>query len=743
MVCNAKIATSGQPILMSSSISFQPPRKLRVFAFDPATGNRHANRNIREMTISVPWELDPIQRDRPFIGPDGEYLQVVDYDPASGAFYEPIDLNASEVLFNDGLDPSEENPQFHQQMVYAVAMDTIASFEEALGRVVLWSPQSRYRDRIKDRYVSKLRIYPHALREANAYYDPNKKALLFGYFTAPDNSRSAPPGTTVFTCLSHDIVVHETCHAILDGMHPKFVENSNPDMLALHEAFADIVAIFQHFSHPQVLKDQIAKTRGDLERQNLLGALAQEFGQALGHAGALRDALGEVVGGVWQTRPPDNTALDRAKGPHARGAILVAAVFRAFLSIYKSRVADLFRIASSGSGILREGEIDPDLVNRLASEAAKSARHILRMCIRAMDYVPPVDVDFGDYLRAIVTADHDLFPDDDHCYRLALIEAFTAWGIVPDGMPVVSERALLWPELRDAVADDLHLDTIKTLEADFGVLIARPDEIFQDFRNRVAGNASNRLISRLEAIKRRIGVRLNECFGGTTSVSKERRDRVRFTKDQILQGNLLGSELSNDREVAFLARQFYSQLFWGIITGLKDTALHRVIGITLDPDLKRTIEPSPMNDLAKVWVHSVRMASRIGRRGQTESEYVVEIIQSRNGYFDTEIQALADAGTKTALNRLWKEKYGDRPLRRDFRYRAGCTLLIDTRSFEIRRVIRTKFRADEDAGLDRMRQHLMQSSATAPNAFDGPGSDAHKHDNAFAMLHRHVERGTF
>ena len=215
---------------------------------------------------------------------------------------------------------------------------------------MLWSPRGL---QVDGSYVGKLRIYPHALREANAFYNPSKRALLFGYFTAPKTSTSAPPGTTVFTCLSHDVIVHETCHAILDGMHPRFVENSNRGMLGLHEAFADIVAIFQHFSHPQVLEDQIARTRGDLERQSLLGALAQEFGEAVGHGGALRDALGHVVDGQWQPREPDNTALDRATGPHARGAILVAAVFRAFLSIYTARVADLFRIASSGSGILR------------------------------------------------------------------------------------------------------------------------------------------------------------------------------------------------------------------------------------------------------------------------------------------------------------------------------------------------------------------------------------------------------
>ena len=204
---------------MSSSVSFQAPRKLRVFAFDPTTGSRYVNRHVREMTISVPWELDPVPREKSFFGPDGEYLQIVDFDPASGVFYEPINLNDPEVLYNDGLKPSEENPRFHQQMVYAVAMDTIAVFEQALGRVVLWAP--REHDPAQpdlNRYVGKLRVYPHALREANAFYDPVKKALLFGYFTADQSSRSAMPETTVFTCLSHDIIVHETCHAILDGM---------------------------------------------------------------------------------------------------------------------------------------------------------------------------------------------------------------------------------------------------------------------------------------------------------------------------------------------------------------------------------------------------------------------------------------------------------------------------------------------------------------------------------------------
>src|SRR5205823_2802251 len=221
------------------------------------------------------------------------------------------------------------------------------------------------------------------------------------------------PGGTVFTCLSHDVVAHETTHALLDGMHHRFMEASNPDVLAFHEAFADIVALFQHFTFPDVLRQQIAQTRGDLASENLLGQLAQQFGEATGRGGALRDALGGVdrKTGKWAPRPPDPAAYHRTAEPHARGSLLVAAVFDAFLAIYRGRVSDLFRIATGGTGVLPAGHLHPDLVARLAREAAKAAGHVLAMCIRALDYCPPVDVTFGEYLRAVITADTELVHD--------------------------------------------------------------------------------------------------------------------------------------------------------------------------------------------------------------------------------------------------------------------------------------------------------------------------------------------
>lgn len=439
----------------------KPPfRKLRGYAFDPSLSLNLDTAVINNITYKVRWEdkddPDPEKRLKP--GPIGEYLEVIDYDPTVDKFYEPVDLDHPYILAQDGLNPSGSNPQFHQQMVYAVAMTTIKNFEAGLGRPVLWSPRRVMmeeetngnppkRKRAPNVYVPTLRIYPHAMREANAYYSPQKKALLFGYFSAqPADITLQMPHNLTFTCLSHDIIAHETTHAILDGLHQSYTESSNPDVLAFHEAFADIVALFQHFTFSDVLKSQIAATRGDLASQNLLGKLAQEFGIAIGNYGSLRDAIGSFdrKTKTWKPLEPSGDEYRNSTEPHQRGSILISAIFEAFLSIYKNRISDLLRIASNGSGILPQGQLSPDLVNRMAGEAGKTAQHVLNMCIRALDYCPPVDITFGDYLRGIITADADLVEDDSLDYRLAFIEAFRKRGIYPCGIKHLSVESLTY-----------------------------------------------------------------------------------------------------------------------------------------------------------------------------------------------------------------------------------------------------------------------------------------------------------
>ena len=153
-------------------------RSLRVYAFDPLLGYNPDFLQINETTLEVIWEeLQP--------GPTGEYLEVVDIDPSTGCAYAPVDLNHPSALSQGGLAPSESNPRFHQQMVYAVAMKTIEFFEHALGRVALWAPRFVKRlqngeQTVEPFYVRRLRIYPHALREANSYLQPGEESAVVG-----------------------------------------------------------------------------------------------------------------------------------------------------------------------------------------------------------------------------------------------------------------------------------------------------------------------------------------------------------------------------------------------------------------------------------------------------------------------------------------------------------------------------------------------------------------------------------
>lgn len=446
-------------------------RKLRGYAFDPSMSLELDTAGINEITYKVLWEenLSP--------GPEGEYIKVIDRDPSSAAFYKPVDLNDQDILASDGLDPSESNPQFHQQMLYAVAMNTIKNFEKAIGRKVQWSPvteditkfvikDARKRDPKRPvfsrRYVEKLLLYPHAFRGANAYYSSDRKAVLFGYFNAtPASDDLLMPGSIVFSCLSHDIVAHEVTHAILDGMFSRFMEPTHPDVGAFHEAFSDIVALFQHFTFSEVMIHEINKIKGNFNAENLLGKLAVEFGKASGNGSSLRDGIGMIDNGNWKRIKPDIKSYRTVFECHDRGEILVAAVFDAFISIYNQRSADIIKIATGGTGLLPAGDLNSHLVKSLASEASKSASHVLSMCIRALDYCPPVDLTYGDYLRALVTADAELVSDDKHNYRLAFIDAFRKRGIYPEGLTTLSLESLAYsveenPRVIEAFEDNFN-----------------------------------------------------------------------------------------------------------------------------------------------------------------------------------------------------------------------------------------------------------------------------------------------
>jgi hypothetical protein len=100
------------------------------------------------------------------------------------------------------------------------------------------------------------------------------------------------------------------------------------------------------------------------------------------------------------------------------------------------------------------------MAGRLSDEATRLADQFFTICVRALDYCPPVDITFGSYLRAVLTADFDLHPQDDIGMRDALMQSFRLRGILPEGAEFFSEASIRWPR---ALAD---LPTVDGL--DFG-----------------------------------------------------------------------------------------------------------------------------------------------------------------------------------------------------------------------------------------------------------------------------------
>jgi hypothetical protein len=113
---------------------------------------------------------------------------------------------------------------------------------------------------------------------------------------------------------------------------------------------------------------------------------------------------------------------------------------------------------------------------------------MLHLCIRALDYCPPVDITFGDYLRALITADADLVANDRLNYRLAVIEAFRRRGIYPLDVRSLSEESLLWnapqPDEEEAFARALPgRANLRQVGRDWGLKADREGIFWQSKKN--------------------------------------------------------------------------------------------------------------------------------------------------------------------------------------------------------------------------------------------------------------------
>lgn len=379
--------------------------QVRVVAQDPSVRDGVAGPILTGL-VSFPAEET---RD----GPSGHRVQVIDYDSTTQTMYAPARMATATAERSD--EDIVGDPAFHALNVYGLVMSTLGRFEFALGRRVAWGFPGH-----------QLKVVPHAFAVANAFYSPDSQALLFGYFDRGD-------GTT-FTCLSHDIVVHETAHALLDGLRGRFLKPSSPDQAAFHEGFADIVALLSVFSMKETVQrliDHAARDTEDASTSEFVAMSALRPGQLMDSAlFALAEEMapGADPGGIGALRRsvrlrPNPNILDllEFRDSHRRGEVLVAAMCRAFLEVWIRRLDAL----APGSSKLVDRA-------RAAEEGAGIADQLLTLAIRALDYTPPVHLLFGDFLSAALTADAEVRPNDDrYQLRATLLRCFASYGILP------------------------------------------------------------------------------------------------------------------------------------------------------------------------------------------------------------------------------------------------------------------------------------------------------------------------
>lgn len=289
---------------------------------------------------------------------------------------------------------------FQQINAFSTVLRTMYLFEEpdTLGRRLTWAFNA-----------PQLLVLPRAGEMPNAFYERESHSLQLFSISRGDGE---PPACA---CLSRDIIAHETAHAILDGIAPDLYNALTPQSLALHEAIADLTALLMSFRSSKLREAVLEATNGSIADSTAFSTVAPEFGQARDPSGTaryLRSLLNR------KTLDPNDESRDEIGArnqvsrrlPHSLSQALSGALYTVMVKIHGSLSTGF---SASGKALFVAGE------------------RFKRMILRALDYLPPGEVSFGDYGRAILAADQAAHPEDGQ-ERQWICDEFVSRALVPN-----------------------------------------------------------------------------------------------------------------------------------------------------------------------------------------------------------------------------------------------------------------------------------------------------------------------
>lgn len=353
------------------------------------------------------------------IGPTSSRIAVVDYDFTNEKLLEGAEpLKSGErfkMKFKFDKPPTEfqwsvlnlskkeiglieSDLHFHQVSVWATIYRTMDLLEQPdiLGRRIPWAFGN-----------GRINILPHACYEENAWYDRESQAICFGYYyNTSDLVENLPEEQLVFTCLSHDVVTHELGHAILDGLKPYYLETTSPATGGFHEYFGDAIAITSSLSNREMVVQVAGRDDAVLKKKNPIANIAKELGRTL-------NVDKDFVRNAQNDKDLEDLTQDEIYSEHDYSVVLTGAYYDLLERIYKHRYSLL-------KDRIKKGE-EKDDKKKLGSVRVRSlmaaAEIVRRMMLRALDYCPPVDLNYLDYARAVYRADKMAYPIEPDLYR--------------------------------------------------------------------------------------------------------------------------------------------------------------------------------------------------------------------------------------------------------------------------------------------------------------------------------------
>ncbi|MEL6270924.1 MAG: hypothetical protein AAFU54_06245 [Chloroflexota bacterium] len=335
-----------------SSQSVESPVQMMVYPQDPFVGEPE----VRELP---PAEVNS--------GLHNSRIRIKDstYPPA-----QPDDDN--NYLYWVG------TPEFNQVNAFYYGTLTLRTFEKFAHRRIPWAFGA-----------PRLNIDPHFSRGTNAMYDEQNHLVAFSSFEFEGESYN--------TAQSADVAVHETAHAVLDGMRDLYNESFGMGSLAFHESFGDMAAVLVALQDDSLIQRLLEWTDGDLRTKNFVAEVAEHLVETIHSRDRmteintrtvyLRNALNGFVYRPFDEMVyfPEDPAFELGRESHNYSRLFTGAFYDMLVLIYEH---------------LRD---DVKLNPRIALHRARDLMgHLLAY---AVEVGPVGELKFADMARAFLTAD--------------------------------------------------------------------------------------------------------------------------------------------------------------------------------------------------------------------------------------------------------------------------------------------------------------------------------------------------